>query len=65
MDWFTFLGSATTVVAMATFVGIVAWAYSKRRQRAFEEAANAPFALPDDVYDDDALAKGTSAERRS
>jgi cytochrome c oxidase cbb3-type subunit IV len=65
MDWFTFLGSATTVVAMATFVGIVAWAYSKRRHQAFEQAANAPFALPDDVYDEDALAKGKSAERRS
>jgi cytochrome c oxidase cbb3-type subunit 4 len=65
MDWVSFLGSASTVVAFATFVGIVAWAYSKRRTEAFRQAANAPFALPDDVYDEDALAKGTSAERRS
>jgi cytochrome c oxidase cbb3-type subunit 4 len=65
MDWFTFLGSATTVVGMAAFLAIVAWAYSKRRRQAFEQAANAPFALPDDVYDGEALAKGASAERRS
>jgi cbb3-type cytochrome oxidase subunit 3 len=65
MDWFTFLGSTSTVVAFVTFAGIVAWAYSKRREQAFEQAANAPFALPDDVYEEDTLAKGKSAERRS
>ena len=65
MDWFTFLGSASTVVAFVTFAGIVAWAYSKRREQAFEQAANAPFALPDDVYDENAPGRGESAERRS
>jgi cytochrome c oxidase cbb3-type subunit IV len=65
MDWFTFLGSTSTVVAFVSFAGIVAWAYSGRRRQAFEQAANAPFALPDDVYDEEALAKGASAERRS
>jgi cytochrome c oxidase cbb3-type subunit 4 len=65
MDWFTFLGSATTVVGMAAFLAIVAWAYSKRRRQAFEQAANAPFALPDDVYDEDAPGRGERAERRS
>lgn len=44
----TFLSSLMTVVSFVTFLGIVAWAYSKKRKRAFDEAANAPFALPDD-----------------
>jgi cytochrome c oxidase cbb3-type subunit 4 len=44
-------GTVTTVVAFAAFVGIVAWAYSARRKRAFDEAANAPFALPDETED--------------
>lgn len=45
----TFLSSLMTVVSFVTFLGIVAWAYSRKRKRAFDEAANAPFALPDDV----------------
>jgi cytochrome c oxidase cbb3-type subunit 4 len=53
------LGSATTVLSFAAFVGIVVWAYSKRRREAFEQAANAPFALPDDAAAPD------NAERRS
>jgi cbb3-type cytochrome oxidase subunit 3 len=39
----------TTVVAFATFVAIVAWAWSGRRRAAFSAAANAPFALPDET----------------
>jgi cytochrome c oxidase cbb3-type subunit 4 len=69
MELFTFLGSATTVLAFVAFIGIVAWAYSSRRREAFEEAANAPFALPDDVYDGAAQGghktNGNRAERRS
>lgn len=45
---YSFLSSVMTVVSFATFIGIVVWAYSKKRRRAFDEAANAPFALPDD-----------------
>jgi cytochrome c oxidase cbb3-type subunit 4 len=56
---FTALGSATTVLAFAAFVGIVAWAYGKGRRKAFEQAANAPFALPDDAAGPD------NAEQRS
>lgn len=37
------LRSIVTVLAFATFVGIVVWAYSGRRRAAFEEAANLPF----------------------
>ena len=47
--FFSFLGSATTVLAFVGFLGVIAWAYSKRRRDAFEQAANAPFALPDDA----------------
>jgi cytochrome c oxidase cbb3-type subunit 4 len=49
MDTSTFLHSIMTVVAFVTFIGIVVWAYSTKRKSAFEAAANAPFALPDDA----------------
>ena len=61
MNIYSILGTATTVLSFLTFIGIVAWAYSSRRRRAFEEAANAPFALPDD----DGASIGNGAERRS
>lgn len=48
-NWQGLLGSITTVVAFVAFVAIVLWAYSSRRKAAFDEAANAPFALPDDL----------------
>lgn len=57
--FFTVLGSTTTVLAFVAFIGVVVWAYSKRRREAFEQAANAPFALPDDAAAPD------NAERRS
>jgi len=40
---FVTLSSIMTVVAFATFVGIVLWAYSGRARRSFEEAARLPF----------------------
>jgi cbb3-type cytochrome oxidase subunit 3 len=48
IDWVALLGSVTTVVAFATFAAIVVWAWSARRKAAFDAAARAPFALPDD-----------------
>ncbi|WP_025820357.1 CcoQ/FixQ family Cbb3-type cytochrome c oxidase assembly chaperone [Shewanella marina] len=42
MDYGTFQGISTLVV-MITFVGIFAWAYSKRRKKQFDEAANLIF----------------------
>jgi len=33
-----------TVVLMIAFIGIVIWAYSRRRKKPFDEAANLPFA---------------------
>jgi cytochrome c oxidase cbb3-type subunit 4 len=33
-----------TVVLLVAFIGIVVWAYSRRRKKSFDEAANLPFA---------------------
>ena len=63
MDIYSILGIATTVLSFLAFLGIVAWAYSKRRRPAFDEAANAPFALPDEAGTDGVI--GNRAERRS
>jgi len=41
---FVTLSSIMTVVAFATFIGIVLWAYSGKARRAFDEAARLPFA---------------------
>lgn len=37
------LRSLATVVSFVTFIGIVAWAYSRRNAADFEEAAKLPF----------------------
>jgi cytochrome c oxidase cbb3-type subunit 4 len=37
-----------TILAMVLFFGIVWWAFSSRRKKANEEAANLPFELPDE-----------------
>ena len=37
------LRSATTLVSFSVFIGIVCWAWSKRRSGDFQEAANLPF----------------------
>jgi cytochrome c oxidase cbb3-type subunit IV len=37
------LRSITTLVSLVVFLGIVWWAWSKRRASDFEEAANLPF----------------------
>ena len=38
-----FLRSAATVLSLAAFVGIWAWAWSRRNRQAFDEAAHLPF----------------------
>ncbi len=48
--------AAVTVLSFATFLGIVAWALSRRNQAAFDLAAQQPF-----VGDRDAT--GSSGER--
>jgi cytochrome c oxidase cbb3-type subunit IV len=37
------LRSVVTVISLVTFIGIVWWAWSKRRSADFQEAANLPF----------------------
>ncbi len=37
------LRSMATVAGLLTFIGIVWWAWSKRREADFSEAANLPF----------------------
>ena len=37
------LRSIVTVVSLLTFLGIVAWAWSRRNKERFEEAAQLPF----------------------
>ena len=53
-DWRTLV----TVVAFICFVGIVLWAYSRRRKRDFDEAARLPF-TGKDIGDDVDPAGGT------
>jgi cytochrome c oxidase cbb3-type subunit IV len=48
MNLYSIISIAATVLTFLAFLGIVGWAFSRRRAAAFEEAANAPFALPDD-----------------
>lgn len=51
------LRGLSTVLLMVAFIGLVMWAYSRKRQQAFDEAANLPFA------DDDIDQRTTSEER--
>ena len=44
MDELNLLRSAVTVVSLLAFLGIVAWAWSRRNRARFDEAANLPFA---------------------
>lgn len=37
------LRSIVTVVSLLTFVGIIAWAWSKKNKASFDEAARLPF----------------------
>ncbi|WP_447895202.1 MULTISPECIES: cbb3-type cytochrome oxidase subunit 3 [unclassified Vreelandella] len=56
MDTGTFRGLITLFLIIA-FIGIVVWAYSKRRRDDFSEAAHLPFA------DDDESASPREDER--
>jgi len=50
------LRSIVTVVSLLTFLGIVAWAWSRRNRARFDEAAMLPFA------DDPADASGRARQ---
>ena len=40
MELYSTLSSLFTIVSFLVFLGIVAWAYGRRQQAAFAEAAN-------------------------
>jgi cytochrome c oxidase cbb3-type subunit 4 len=63
MDIVALIGSTTTIVSIVTFVGVVVWAWDGRRRPAFDEAANAPFALPDDAEGPGASARKAIGEQ--
>jgi cytochrome c oxidase cbb3-type subunit 4 len=42
------VNGVATLLALATFLGIVWWAWSARRAKANHEASMLPFALPDE-----------------
>lgn len=46
-----------TVVLMVAFIGIVVWAYSRKRKKSFDDAANLPFA--DEAKDKATIEKDT------
>ena len=58
MDTLNDLRSLVTVLAFVAFIGIVFWAYSRRRKKAFDEAAQLPFS------EDEELPRTTSTERK-
>ncbi|ADU92096.1 cbb3-type cytochrome oxidase subunit 3 [Taylorella equigenitalis] len=41
-----------TILSMALFFGIIWWAWSTRRKKDNEVAANLPFSLPDEIESD-------------
>ena len=50
-----------TVLAFVAFIGIVVWAYSRKRKHDFDEAARLPFSGKD--FGEDAAATQTGKER--
>lgn len=58
MDLLNDLRAVVTLLAFGVFIGIVFWAYSRRRKKAFDEAAQLPFS------DDEDLPRTTSTERK-
>ena len=54
---------ALTVLTFVVFVGIAFWAYSRRRTRDFDEAANLPFSGHDFGAEDDRRNSGKENKR--
>jgi cytochrome c oxidase cbb3-type subunit 4 len=70
MNIYSIVSIAATVLSFLFFIGIVVWAYSRGRRQAFAEAANAPFAVPDENdprsgTDANANANANAAERKA
>ena len=54
----TFVQSVWTVMAMAVFIGIVIWAFSRRKKADFEKAGR--MAMDDDKPANDSMNKAAS-----
>jgi cbb3-type cytochrome oxidase subunit 3 len=54
------IGASTTVLSMLAFAVVVWWAYGRGRAERLAAAAQAPFALPDDVPADHENRKASS-----
>lgn len=61
MDIGTFRG-ITALLVLFCFLGIVFWAYSKRRKKDFDEAKNLPFADEEDDNKPDAVSSASRDE---
>jgi len=44
------LRAVITVVSFVTFIGVVVWAYSRRRKESFDRAARSVFDERDDIH---------------
>ena len=64
MDIGTFRG-ITTLLVLFCFLGIVFWAYSKRRKKDFDEASRLPFADEEDENKPDAVSSASRDEADS
>ncbi|WP_136247498.1 cbb3-type cytochrome oxidase subunit 3 [Halomonas borealis] len=62
MDIGTLRGIITALLLVG-FIGLVCWAYSKRRQPDFDEAANLPFADQDAPMSHAASARRDTGDR--
>lgn len=58
------IGEATTVISFVVFAGVVWFACGKGRTRRFEQAAQAPFDLPDDAHAEQPARHACAAGRR-
>lgn len=43
------LRGISTAFLLVAFIGLIVWAYSKKRKKSFDEAANLPFADEDEA----------------
>jgi len=56
--------SAMTVILFVLFLGIVFWAFSKKRKRAFDEAARLPFDEDEALPNKDGAASRASHDKK-
>ncbi len=62
MDMGTLRGIITAIL-LVSFIGLVCWAYSRRRKPDFDEAANLPFADDEEQPPHDKSARHDKGDR--